>query len=123
VVDRVPAGVIEMVRAAGATVVTSANLVTRFFAVWTQAQLESHRRAAEIIARIAKEAFARAGASVRSGTPLAEHELMRWIQHEFTAGGLPPTTVRTSRRARTVRTRTTNPRRRRHGCCAPAIAC
>jgi Xaa-Pro aminopeptidase len=88
VVDRVPAGVIEMVRAAGATVVTSANLVTRFFAVWTQAQLESHRRAAEIIARIAKEAFARAGASVRSGTPLAEHELMRWIQHEFTAGGL-----------------------------------
>jgi Xaa-Pro dipeptidase len=88
VVDRVPAGVIEMVRAAGATVVTSANLVTRFFAVWTQAQLESHRRAAEIIARIAKDAFARAGASVRGGTPLAEHELMRWIQGEFTAAGL-----------------------------------
>jgi Xaa-Pro dipeptidase len=88
VVDRVPAGVIEMVRAAGATVVTSANLVTRFFAVWTQAQLESHRRAAEIVARIAKEAFARAGASVKSGSPLAEHELMAWIQREFTANSL-----------------------------------
>ena len=88
VVDRVPAGVLEMVRAAGATVVTSADLVTRFFAVWTQAQLASHRRAAEVIARIAKEAFARAGASVHSGAPLAEHELMRWIKDEFAAGGL-----------------------------------
>jgi Xaa-Pro dipeptidase len=88
VVDRVPAGVLEMVRAAGATVVTSADLVSRFFAAWTQAQLVSHRRAAEIIARIAKEAFSRAGASVRSGTPLAEHELMLWIKGEFTANGL-----------------------------------
>ncbi len=88
VIDRVPAGVIEMVRAAGATVVTSANLVTRFFAVWTQAQLASHRRAAEIIARIAKEAFARAGASVKNGTPLAEHDLMLWITEEFAANGL-----------------------------------
>lgn len=88
VVDKVPAGVIDMVRAAGCTVVTSANLVTKFFAVWTDAQLASHRRAAEIIARIAKDAFARAGASVKSGSPLAEHELMGWIQQQFKANGL-----------------------------------
>jgi Xaa-Pro aminopeptidase len=88
VVDRVPAGVIEMVRAAGATVVTSANLVTKFFAVWTAVQLASHERAAEIIARIAKEAFARAGASVNSGSPLAEYQVMEWIKGEFTRNGL-----------------------------------
>jgi Xaa-Pro dipeptidase len=88
VVDRVPAGVIEMVRAAGATVVTSANLVSKFFAVWTAAELASHRRAAEIIARIAKEAFARAGASVKGGTPLAEYQLMDWMKSEFKANGL-----------------------------------
>ncbi len=88
VVDRVPAGVIEMVRACGATVVTSANLVTKFFAVWTSAQLASHERAAEIIARIAKEAFARAGASVKNGTPLAEHQVMEWMKSEFVANGL-----------------------------------
>ena len=88
VIDRVPAGVIEMVRAAGATVVTSANLVSKFFAVWTGAQLAAHQRAAEIIARIAKEAFARAGASVRSGSPLAEYQLMEWMRGEFTANGL-----------------------------------
>jgi Xaa-Pro aminopeptidase len=88
VVDRVPAGVIEMVRAAGATVVTSANLVSRFFAVWTDAQLASHRRAAEVIARIAKEAFARAGAGVKSGTPPTEYDLMQWIKGEFAKHGL-----------------------------------
>ncbi len=88
VVDRVPAGVLEMVRAAGATVRTSADLVSRFFAVWTAEQLASHTRAAEHCARIAKAAMARAGAHVRAGTPIAEHELMAWIQGEFTAAGL-----------------------------------
>ena len=88
VVDRVPAGVLEMVRATGATVRTSADLVSRFFAVWTDAQLASHTRAAEHCARIAKSAMARAGAHVRSGTPIAEHELMAWIQGEFAAAGL-----------------------------------
>lgn len=88
VVDRVPAGVLEMVRAAGATVSTSADLVSRFFAVWSEEHLAAHRRAAEHCSRIAREALARAGAQVRAGTPIAEHELMQWIKSEFSAHGL-----------------------------------
>lgn len=88
VVDRVPAGVVEMVRAAGATVMTSADLVSRFFAAWTPTQLASHRRAAEQIARIAREAFTRAGAAVRAGQALHEHELNDWIRDEFGKVGL-----------------------------------
>ena len=61
--DRVPAGVLEMVREAGATVVSSADLVTRFYAVWSEENLASHLRAAEIIAGIAKDAFRKAGES------------------------------------------------------------
>src|SRR5690606_31294666 len=34
--DRIPAGVLEMVQASGATVVSSSELVTRFYAVWTE---------------------------------------------------------------------------------------
>jgi hypothetical protein len=83
VVDRIPAGVLEMVRAAGATVVTSADLVSRFFAVWDEAQLASHRRTAEHIARIAKETMAYAGALVHRGTAITEHELMARILTEF----------------------------------------
>ena len=83
VVDRVPAGVLEMVRASGATVSTSANLVSRFFAVWDGAQVAAHERAAEQLARIARDAFVRAGESVRSRAPLSEHDLMVWIRQEF----------------------------------------
>jgi Xaa-Pro aminopeptidase len=88
VVDRVPAGVLEMVRAAGAEVVTSADLVSQFFAVWTDAQLESHRRNAETLRRIALEAFDRAGAAARTAQPMHEHEVMDWIQSEFKRAGL-----------------------------------
>jgi Xaa-Pro dipeptidase len=88
VVDRVPAGVLELVRSSGATVHSSGELVSRFFAVWDSAQIASHHRAAEHLARIAKATFARAGASVRSGAPLAEHELMAWMRQEFDNAGL-----------------------------------
>src|SRR5687768_736808 len=86
--DRVPAGVLEMVRDAGATVVSSADLVTRFYAVWTPDQLASHLRAAEIVARIARDAMRSAGAAARSGTPVTEHALQQSILAEFGANGL-----------------------------------
>src|SRR5581483_394998 len=81
--DRIPAGVIEMVRAAGASVVSSGELVSKFYAVWTETNIESHERAAEEIAAIAQEAFRQAGQRARSGKPIAEHELMAWIQQQF----------------------------------------
>lgn len=81
--DRVPAGVLEMVRNAGASVVSSGELVTRFYAGWSAEHVASHRRAAAAIAQVAKEAFAHAGQRARSGSPIAEHELAGWILNRF----------------------------------------
>lgn len=86
--DRVPAGVLEMVRATGATVVSSAELVSQVYATWTVAQRESHERAAEVIRLIALDAIAHAGAMVAAGTPIAEHELQRRILDAFERAGL-----------------------------------
>ena len=86
--DRVPAGVLEMVRAAGAEVVSSGELVSRFYAVWSDADIASHERAAERIAAIAREALALAGRRAHAGNPIAEHELMHWIREEFARHGL-----------------------------------
>lgn len=86
--DRIPAGVLEMVRNAGANVVSSAELVSRFYAVWTDDQLESHKRAAEIIARIARAAFEKAGEAANGKSPLTEFKLQQWILGEFSANGL-----------------------------------
>ena len=86
--DRIPAGVLEMVRAAGATVVSSGELVSRFYAVWSDADIASHLRAAEQVATIANEALAFAGRRAHAGHPLAEHELMQWILDQFRQNGL-----------------------------------
>ena len=86
--DRVPAGVVEMVRAAGATVVTSADLVSRFYAVWNDEQRASHERAARAVARIGQEAIRLAGSRADSATPLTEYALASWIRERFAAGGL-----------------------------------
>ena len=86
--DRIPAGVVEMVRNAGAEVVSSADLVTRFYAVWTADDLASHERAAEHIARIALNAHALAGERATAGDPMREFELASIIRDEFAAAGL-----------------------------------
>ena len=87
--DRVPAGVLEMVRAAGAAeIVSSGELVTRFYASWSEAHLASHRRSAETIAAIAREAIVLAGERARSARPATEHELVQWILDRFARAGL-----------------------------------
>jgi Xaa-Pro dipeptidase len=86
--DRIPAGVIEMVRAAGAEVVTSGHLVSRFYAVWTPENIAAHERAAEIIAKIARDAFTVIGERARTKTPATEFEMMQWIQGRFKDAGL-----------------------------------
>ena len=86
--DRVPAGVIEMVRAAGAEVVSSADLVSSFYAVWTDEQRASHERAARAVATIGQEAIRLAGSRADSASPLTEYGLQGWIREKFAAGGL-----------------------------------
>ena len=87
--DRVPAGVIEMVKSAGATsIATSGELATQFLAAWNPDHVASHVRAAERIAAIAREAFAMAGSRARTESPMTEFELMTWIQGRFAEAGL-----------------------------------
>jgi Xaa-Pro aminopeptidase len=77
-----------MVRAAGATVVSSADLVSTFYAVWTEEQRASHERAARAVSTIGQEAIRLAGSRADSAVPLTEHALQSWIKERFDAGGL-----------------------------------
>jgi len=87
--DRVPGGVLDMIRQAGAKeIVSSGELVSRFFAAWTEEQLASHMRAGEIIRQVALDAFALAGQRSHTQRPIAEHELMAWMRDRFTQAGL-----------------------------------
>jgi Xaa-Pro aminopeptidase len=52
--DRVPYGVVELLRRLGATVVPSGSLVSRFAARWSLSEAQDHRAAAEILASVAR---------------------------------------------------------------------
>jgi Xaa-Pro dipeptidase len=58
--DRVPYGVIELLRRLGATIVPSGALVSRFAAGWTAAEAADHRFAAEVLAEVAQAELTRA---------------------------------------------------------------
>jgi len=87
-VSMVDAGTIELVRAAGAKVVSSADLVQKYEACWTPEQLESHLTAGEAIDRIVAGAFQQAAKGVRDRKTLTEYDLKQWILKEFDAAGL-----------------------------------
>ena len=78
-VDFVPAGVAELVRAAGAELVPSADLITRFYARWSDEGVASHDRAARILADAARQLFDRVAAQVRAGEEVREGHLRRWL--------------------------------------------
>jgi Xaa-Pro aminopeptidase len=58
--DRVPYGVVELLRRLGATIVPSGPLVSRFAAGWSASEAEDHRFAAEVLAEVAQAALRRA---------------------------------------------------------------
>lgn len=87
-VAMVDAGTIELVRSAGAKVVSSADLVQKYEAIWSQAQLESHLAAGVAIDRIVREGFQVAAKNVRDKTTFTEFDLKQWFLKEFDAASL-----------------------------------
>jgi Xaa-Pro aminopeptidase len=87
-VSRVDAGTKELVEeCTGAEIVSSADLVQLAQAVLTDAQMESHRRAAAICLAAKDAAFARIRACLRSATPTSEFEIQQLISDYFVANG------------------------------------
>lgn len=87
-VSLVDAGTVEMVRAQGCAVVSSADLVQRFEACWTGEQFQTHLEAGKVIQRIVEEAFAHAAAKVREKANLTEYQLQQWILEQFRANSI-----------------------------------
>lgn len=87
-VAMVDAGTIELVRGAGAKVVSSADLVQKFEACWTSQQLESHFAAGKIIDRAIRGAFQEAAKHVRAKQTLTEYDLQQWFLKQFDANGI-----------------------------------
>jgi Xaa-Pro aminopeptidase len=97
-ISRVDAGTAEAVRRRGVEILSSGDLVQRFEAAWTPAQLASHRSASAALYRIKDRAFDAAADALRAGTPLSEYDLQQrmveWFgQERLTSDSAPVVAV------------------------------
>jgi Xaa-Pro dipeptidase len=82
--DLVPHGLVELLTRLGASIVTSAPLITAFASRWTAAELDDHREVAEAIATIARGTLARV---VREAGRADEYEVQQQVIAELRAHG------------------------------------
>ncbi|HYJ34188.1 MAG TPA: M24 family metallopeptidase [Candidatus Binatia bacterium] len=101
-VSRVDGGTLEQVRAAGAQVVSSADLAQRFDGVLDPDARRDHRRTGDLLSGILAAAFARARDAARAkegaGTALTEVSLQRFLierlaEHDLVFGDPPAVAV------------------------------
>ncbi len=88
--SRVDAGTIELIHSLGADVVTSAELVQQFEAVWSPEQLQMHIEASDKMHGIFFDAFAEIARRIRFDVPTTEYDIEQFIikrWHEEGMGG------------------------------------
>lgn len=89
--SRVDGGTLELVRASGVEVVSSANLAQRFVAQLSEEQVEGHRAAGKLLIAAKDALFARLSDDLRSGIALHEYGVQqRFMQLVAQAGLVMP---------------------------------
>jgi len=93
-ISRVDAGTIELIRRFGVDVVSSGDLVQRFSAVWTPAEVQSHRTASEKLYRVKDRAFEAIARRTRRGEATTEYDIQQlmvsWFREEGLVADSPP---------------------------------
>lgn len=87
-ISRLDAGTAELLRGQGVQLISSADLVQRFAAVWSDEQLAGHRRACDHLHRIVRAAFDRTGEALASGQEIDEYVVQKFILESFDQAGL-----------------------------------
>jgi Xaa-Pro dipeptidase len=87
-VAMVDAGTIEVLRELGKTIVSSADLVSRFEAVLTPEQEKSHFEAQAKLDAILETGFSEIGRRVRSAAGTDEYEMVQWFKRAMADAGL-----------------------------------
>ncbi len=87
-ISTVDGGTLELVRACGVELVSSADLVQEFEACWSADQLESHLAAGRRVDEIRRDAFLFVGRHLRNNLSLSEYDVQRFILDRFELSGL-----------------------------------
>jgi len=87
-VSLVDAGTLELVRATGVEVVSSANLVQLFESRWTAEQLEMHLEAARRVDQVRAQAFQKISNALKNSQAITEWQVNRFVRAGFEKSGL-----------------------------------
>lgn len=87
-VSRVDGGTIELVRQAGAEVVSSGDLIQRFSAVWNEDVIATHRVASDKLYWVKDKAFEAVAQRLRDGVSTTEHDIQQLMVGWFRESGL-----------------------------------
>jgi Xaa-Pro aminopeptidase len=87
-VAKVDAGTVELVRGCGVEVISSADLVQRVEARWTDSQLAGHQESARLILEAKDLAFAWIGEQLKANRRVTEYDVQRFILERFDAMNL-----------------------------------
>lgn len=80
---RVDAGTIDLIRSFGVEVVSSGDLVSRFEAVWTDSQFESHQEVSKHLLATIRGAYQHLAEHISEAKSLTEYELQSFMMEEF----------------------------------------
>ena len=86
--DLVPAGIVELVRSTGVEVVSSGDLVTRFYAIWSPEQVKSHYTAAAVLAQVANATFHKLAQAVGRNESINEMQVRDWVVEDLQRHGV-----------------------------------
>jgi Xaa-Pro dipeptidase len=82
-VSMVDGGTLELIRTCDVAVVSSADLVQEFEAVWTERQFEMHIEAGEIVDRVRRESFELITERLNTGIAVTEFDVQQFILRRF----------------------------------------
>ena len=87
-VSMVDAGTVEFLRSIGKEIVSSADLVSQFEAVLSDAQKATHDQARIIIDGIVEEAWGKIRRQLNSGNTFTEYDLKAWLIQQMRSSGI-----------------------------------
>lgn len=93
-ISKVDAGTLEVIRSFGVQVVSSANLLQTYTSLWSDAQLEMHRKALAVLESGVKLAWEKISSDLKAGKKLTEYDiqqfLLKYIQDNGCISSDPP---------------------------------
>ncbi|MCP4203452.1 MAG: M24 family metallopeptidase [bacterium] len=87
-VSRLDAGTVELLSGLGVGITSSADLVQKFAAVWSDEQLASHRRANTHLHEIVLLAFDLVADTLKGGNEIQEYKVQQFILEQFDKRGM-----------------------------------